>query len=143
MADIESTERKERLLGKTIRISVGAPTQAERQELKLRIDDAVCAAQTAFEYGVLPGGGVFLRDFDKDSYLATPFKLLTNDLNGEYSWTAGAGVNLEDMIMVDDIVAEGIVDSAKAIEEAVVNSHSAAAQLISIRLALPFAEDME
>ncbi len=44
---------------------------------------------------------------------------------------------------VSDMVQAGIVDSAKAIEEAVVNSHSAAAQLISIRLALPFVEDME
>ena len=146
IADIESTERRERLLGKTIRISVGAPTQAERQELKLRIDDAVCAAQTAFEYGVLPGGGVFLRDHDNTSYLASPFAILIgseDDMAYVERFGAGYGVDLTTMGGVSDMVQAGIVDSAKAIEEAVVNSHSAAAQLISIRLALPFVEDME
>lgn len=138
--DVESTERRERLLGKTVRISVGAPTQAERQELKLRIDDAVCAAQTAFEYGVLPGGGVFLRDFDVNSYLAEPFHILTNEPAADFK--LGMGVDIESGKAVDMLEA-GIVDSAKAIEEAVVNAHSVAAQLISIRLALPFVEDME
>lgn len=139
LADIESTERRERLLGKTVRISVGAPTQAERQELKLRIDDAVCAAQTAFEYGVLPGGGVFLRDYDLGGYLAEPFKLLTGSSD---NYSDGVGYNIETGEKVN-VVEAGIVDSAKAIEEAVVNAHSAAAQLLSVRLALPFVEDME
>lgn len=137
--DIESTPRRERLQGKTIRIAVGAPTQAERQELKLRVEDAVCAAQTAFEYGVLPGGGVFLRDYDPDGYLASPFKTLTAS-DGEYE--KGMGYNIETGEQVN-VVEAGIVDSAKAIEEAVTNAHSAAAQLLSIRLALPFVEDME
>jgi len=139
LADIESTERRERLLGKTVRIAVGAPTQSERQELKLRIEDAVCAAQTAFEYGVLPGGGVFLRDYDRSGYLAEPFKILTSS-DGEYD--DGVGYNIETGEKVN-VVEAGIVDSAKAIEEAVTNAHSAAAQLLSIRLALPFTEDME
>lgn len=138
--DIESTERRERLLGKTVRISVGAPTQAERQELKLRVEDAVCAAQTAFEYGVLPGGGVFLRDYDPSGYLAKPFEILTDKSASDY--TTGQGVDIEYGKDVD-VVQAGIVDSAKAIEEAVTNAHSAAAKLLSIRLALPFAEDME
>lgn len=140
LADIESTERRERLLGKTVRIAVGAPTQAERQELKLRIEDAVCAAQTAFEYGVLPGGGVFLRDYDPNGYLAKPFETLTNRSAADY--LPGYGVDIEFGGNVQMLEA-GIVDSAKAIEEAVTNSHSAAAQLLSIRLALPFTEDME
>lgn len=140
LSTIESTERRERLTGKTVRISVGAPTQAERQELKLRIEDAVCAAQTASEYGVLPGGGVFLRDFEPSGYLATPFELLTGKQDSDY--TPGNGVDIEYVRNVNMIEA-GIVDSAKAIEEAVINSHSAAAQLISVRMALPFADDME
>lgn len=140
LADIESTERRERLLGKTVRIAVGAPTQAERQELKLRIEDAVCAAQTAFEYGVLPGGGVFLRDYDPNGYLAKPFETLTDRAAADF--LPGYGVDIEFGGNVQMLEA-GIVDSAKAIEEAVTNSHSAAAQLLSIRLALPFTEDME
>lgn len=140
---ITSTERRERLLGKTVRISVGAPTQTERQELKLRVEDAVCAAQTAFEYGVLPGGGVFLRDADNTSYAKKPFELLTSDLaHPDDTWRLGYGVDIETGEIVNMIDA-GIVDSAKAIEEAIINAHSAAAQLISIRLALPFENDME
>ena len=54
----------------------------------------------------------------------------------------GAGVNIYTDKFVDDMIAAGIVDSAKAIEEAVVNSHSIAAQLVSIKTALTFKEDM-
>lgn len=141
VANVTDKQRLDRLNGKTVKISVGAPTQAERQELKLRIEDAVCAAQTAQDYGVLPGGGVFLRDHDKNGYLATPFNLLTNQ--DAASFKAGEGINIATGARVDNMVAAGIVDSAKAIEEAVINAHSAAAQLLSVRLALPFVEDME
>ena len=140
LADIEATERRERLLGKTVRIAVGAPTQAERQELKLRVEDAVCAAQTAFEYGVLPGGGVFLREYDPSGYLAKPFEILTGKQASDYTGRQGVDIEFGKNV---DVVEAGIVDSAKAIEEAVTNAHSAAAQLLSVRLALPFTEDME
>ena len=142
---ITDKKRLDRLNGKTVKISVGAPTQAERQELKLRIEDAVCAAQTALEYGVLPGGGTFLRDYDPSGYLAHPYKLLTDGITGidTARLKDGVGVDIYAGTIIDDMVAAGIVDSAKAIEEAIVNSHSAAAQLISVRLALPYIEDME
>ena len=141
--DIESSERRERLLGKTVRISVGAPTQAERQELKLRIEDAVCAAQTAYEHGVLPGGGVFLRDNDDVAdYFNGPFHILTGEDVSEKQHDKSFGIDIETGENVNMLDA-GIIDSAKAIQEAVVNSHSAAAQLLSVKLALPFKEDME
>lgn len=155
VSNISSESRLEMLNGKTVRISVGAPTQAERQELKLRIEDAVCAAKTALTHGVVPGGGVFLRDmfrtiFKQDkaygelSYFARPFSLLTGDDMGIVTdYKHGAGVNIYTDKFVDDVVAAGIVDSAKAIEEAVVNSHSIAAQLVSIKTALTFKEAME
>ena len=140
--NIDEKHRLEMLQGKTVRISVGAPTQAERQELKLRIEDAVCAAQTAHEYGVLPGGGTFLRDFDPNGYLAKPFQILTNTPD-DMTWKPGEGINITTDEVHDSVYEAGIVDSAKAIEEAVINSHSAAAQLLSVRLALTYAEDME
>lgn len=145
---IDDKARLERLNGQTVKISVGAPTQAERQELKLRVEDAVCAAQTAQDYGVLPGGGVFLRDNAGDlDYLRKPYDLLTSDVYGydpnHESFTDGRGVNIYSGEMVENMIEASIVDSAKAIEEAVVNSHSAAAQLLSVRLSLPYAQDME
>jgi chaperonin GroEL len=146
--EISDKKRLDQLNGKTVKISVGAPTQAERQELKLRIEDAVCAAQTAQEHGVLPGGGVFLRDYRPDeeiSYLNKPYEWLTAGVVGidVKGLKTGQGIDIFSNKIVDDMVAAGIVDSAKAIEEAVINSHSAAAQLISVRLALPYVEDME
>lgn len=145
---VTDKKRLDRLNGKTVKISVGAPTQAERQELKLRIEDAVCAAQTAQDYGVLPGGGVFLRDYEGGKelkYLSKPFELLTAGVPNidTRDLKDGVGVNIFNNTIVDDMIAAGIVDSAKAIEEAVINSHSAAAQILSIRKALPFLEDME
>nr|DAQ65726.1 MAG TPA: GroEL [Caudoviricetes sp.] len=139
VSSIDDTERRERLQGKTARISVGAPTQAERQETKLRIEDAVCAAKTAYEHGVLPGGGVFLRNTDID-YLKTPFELLTGKDAADLNGTMGVDIETNETV---DVIEHGIVDSAKAIEEAVVNSHSVAAQLIAVKVALPFAKDAE
>jgi chaperonin GroEL len=146
--DVTDKKRLDQLNGKTVKISVGAPTQAERQELKLRVEDAVCAAQTAQEHGVLPGGSVFLRDYRPDeeiAYLGTPYELLTAGVPGidTKGLKKGVGIDIFNGTIIDDMVAAGIVDSAKAIEEAVINSHSAAAQLISLRLALPYVEDME
>lgn len=146
--DVTDKKRLDQLNGKTVKISVGAPTQAERQELKLRVEDAVCAAQTAQEHGVLPGGGVFLRDYrptEEIAYLGEPYNLLTAGVPGidTKGLKKGVGIDIFTATIVDDMVAAGIVDSAKAIEEAVINSHSAAAQLISLRLALPYVEDME
>lgn len=152
---VENEARLEMLNGKTVRISVGAPTQVERQELKLRIEDAVCAAKTALTYGVVAGGGVFLRDmyrkeFKSDdnlqdlSYFAKPFSLLSGDhINTINDYSLGAGVDIYDDRNIENMVEACIVDSAKAIEEAVVNSHSIAAQLISINSALTFKENMD
>lgn len=139
ISSIDDSERRERLTGKTVRISVGAATQAERQELKLRIEDAVCAAQTAYEYGVLPGGGVFLRNVG-DKYLKKSFELLTGLDPNDFQHFSGVNIETDEKV---DVIIEGIVDSAKAIEEAVINSHSVAAQLLSVQCALPFAQDME
>ena len=156
VADIKDDKRLEMLNGKTVKISVGAPTQVERQEMKLRIEDAVCAAQTAQDYGVVPGGGVFLRDMfremsEKDKhtdsdvvYFTRPFAILTGDPEAStVGYKPGAGVNIYTDKNIDDMVAAGIVDSAKAIEEAVVNAHSAAVQLVSITMALPYVDSME
>ena len=86
---IKDDYRRDALNGKTVEISVGAATQVERQELKLRIEDAVAATQIAKDYGVLPGGGTFLRDvYEADttnmpSYLTQPYTMLVNSMAKE------------------------------------------------------------
>lgn len=55
-------ERLAKLSGGIAQINVGAATEVEMKEKKLRIEDAVNATRAAIEEGILPGGGVaFIR----------------------------------------------------------------------------------
>jgi chaperonin GroEL len=53
-------ERLAKLAGGVAVVQVGAATEVELKELKLRIEDAVSATRAAIEEGVVPGGGVAL-----------------------------------------------------------------------------------
>ncbi|MCR4392750.1 MAG: chaperonin GroEL [Dehalococcoidales bacterium] len=53
-------ERLARLAGGVGIIKVGAPTEAEMKEKKLRIQGALSATKAATEEGIVPGGGVAL-----------------------------------------------------------------------------------
>lgn len=135
---VKNLERKARLSGKLVKIFVGGATQAERQELKLRVEDAVGAARSAKKYGVLPGGGYFLARYGK-GYFERPFELLTGN---KFKGAPYRSVDLNTGKSVN-VLKAGILDSAKSIEEAVVNSHSVATQLLSVRVALPYKEKMK
>jgi len=102
------------------------------------------------------GGGVFLRDMFRDMtendvhtdsdvvYFTRPFAMLTGDPEAStVGYKRGSGVDIYNDSNIDNMLDACIVDSAKAIEEAVVNAHSAAIQLVSITMALPFVDDME
>ena len=53
-------ERLARLQGGVAVVKVGATTEAELQEKKYRVDDALHATRAAVEEGIVPGGGVAL-----------------------------------------------------------------------------------
>ena len=53
-------ERLAKLGGGVAVISVGAATEPEMKEIKLRIEDALNATKAAVEEGIVPGGGVAL-----------------------------------------------------------------------------------
>ena len=53
-------ERLAKLAGGVAVISVGAATEIEMKEFKLRIEDALSATRAAVEEGIVPGGGVAL-----------------------------------------------------------------------------------
>ncbi len=53
-------ERLAKLAGGVAVINVGAATEVEMKEKKLRIDDALAATRAAVEEGYVPGGGVAL-----------------------------------------------------------------------------------
>ncbi len=53
-------ERLAKLAGGVAVLSVGAVTEAEANEKKARIEDALCATRAAIAQGIVPGGGVAL-----------------------------------------------------------------------------------
>lgn len=53
-------ERLAKLTSGVAVIRVGAATEVELNEIKDRVDDAVCATRAALEEGILPGGGISL-----------------------------------------------------------------------------------
>ena len=58
-------ERLAKMTGGVAIISVGAPTETEMKQTKMRMEDALHATRAAIEEGILPGGGVaYLRAID-------------------------------------------------------------------------------
>jgi chaperonin GroEL len=53
-------ERKAKLSGGVAIIKVGAPTEPELKDKKLRLEDALSATRAAVEQGIIPGGGTAL-----------------------------------------------------------------------------------
>lgn len=81
--DVEKLqERLAKLSGGVAVVQVGAPTETELKEKKLRIEDALSATRAAVEEGIVAGGGTTLID--------ALSALDTLDLNGD----EGTGVNI-------------------------------------------------
>lgn len=132
-----------RLTANVATIYVGGASAVERGEVKLRVDDAVCAAKSALAGGIVPGGGVCLRDIgDKLSipYLWEPYRdLLENAGLQEDNFAEGVGYNLKTG-EANDMLKQHIIDPAIVIREAVINSHSVISKLITTQMALAFEE---
>ncbi|MBT3318960.1 MAG: chaperonin GroEL [Clostridia bacterium] len=58
-------ERLAKLAGGVAVIQVGAATETEMKESKMRIEDALAATRAAVEEGIVPGGGIALLDTAK------------------------------------------------------------------------------
>ena len=145
-------DRISRLTGKIANIYVGAPTTVERDELKLRVDDAVCAVQSASRSGILPGGATALvraakglEEF-KDAF-QRPFRdLIENSgYNAEGALaellkaTPSEGFNVRDgELKLVDLRNAGIVDPAEVVIETVKNATSVASKLVTSSAALTF-----
>lgn len=59
-------ERRARLGGGVARILIGAATETELKDKKLRCEDALNATKAAMEQGILPGGGAALAHLAKE-----------------------------------------------------------------------------
>jgi len=58
-------ERLAKLAGGVAVIQVGAATETEMKEMKLRIEDALAATRAAVEEGIVPGGGTAMLKAEK------------------------------------------------------------------------------
>ena len=77
-------ERLAKLSGGVAVIQVGAATEIEMKERKLRIEDALAATRAATEEGIVPGGGIALLN-------AIPY---VKAIEGKYAGDAKTGVQI-------------------------------------------------
>jgi len=146
-------DRISRLKGKVGIVKVGAPTDIDREELRLRIDDAVCALQAARKEGTVPGGGTTLA-----RVTGTPFDDVLKKLFIELATNAGEkseyklGKLLEKPVGYGydlknpteepvDLRKAGILDPALVIKEVVRNAASVASRLITTTVVITFTDD--
>ena len=159
-------ERMAKLSGGVAVIEVGAATEIELKERKLRIEDALNATRAANEEGIVPGGGVALIRVQQEleSKLATltfdsddeksGFKILTAALDvplRSIAFNAGAkGDVVVDNVRAEkgaygydalldrytDMFAAGIVDPAKVTRSALENAASVGSMLLTTQAAV-------
>jgi chaperonin GroEL len=142
-------DRLARLTGKMAIIRVGGAIEFEREETKLRVQDAVCAVQSAMKDGILPGGGSTLakvKGTEFDDAFTQPFKALFDNagLNPE-SYIAKLddanpwyGFNLRDITEKPvDMLEAGVIDPSLVITEVVTNAIALVRGLITASAALP------
>ena len=149
-------ERMAKLAGGVAVIKVGAATETELKEKKLRIEDALSATRAAVEEGIVAGGGSALIDVIKavDSLkesgdvqtginivkksLEEPLKQIAYNAGMEGAVVVekvkaaakGQGYNAATGVY-EDMIAAGIVDPAKVTRSALQNAASIAAMLLT------------
>ena len=150
-------ERLAKLAGGVAVVQVGAATEVEMKEKKLRIEDALNSTRAAVEEGIVPGGGVVfvqvikaLDGIETESLdektgvdiirraLEEPLRQISNNAGLEGSVVVekvrnsppGIGFNALEGTYVD-MVEAGIVDPAKVSRSALQNAASISAMLLT------------
>lgn len=152
-------ERLAKLSGGVAVINVGAATEIEMKESKMRIEDALAATRAAVEEGMVPGGGIALLS------VIEKVRNATADLTGDYKTGANivikaleapirqiaencgvdGGVVVNTVLSAKsanygydalrdeycDIVKAGIIDPTKVTRSALQNAASVAATLLT------------
>ena len=152
-------ERLAKLSGGVAVIKVGAATEVEMKDKKLRIEDALAATKAAVEEGIVAGGGTALIN------AMTPVEKLVNELEGDEKTGAkivlkaleapvrqiALNAGLEGSVIIDnikrsgkigygfdaykeeyvDMIDAGIVDPAKVTRSALQNASSVAAMVLT------------
>ena len=151
-------ERLAKMAGGVAVVKVGAATETEMKEKKLRIEDALAATKAAVEEGIVAGGGVALinaipavealLDTDDADFktgvsivlkaLEEPIRQIAANAGLEGSVIADRVVNSEKGHGYDfaaneyvDMISAGIVDPAKVTRSALQNAASVAAMVLT------------
>ncbi len=151
-------ERLAKLAGGVAVVKVGAATETEMKEMKLRIEDALAATKAAVEEGIVAGGGTSYIDV-----IPTVEKLLDETTGDEKTgvqivlkaleepaWQIAKNAGLEGSVIVDkvkscdtgkgynalteeyvDMIAAGIVDPVKVTRSALQNAASVASMVLT------------
>lgn len=154
-------ERLAKLTGGVAVIGVGAATEAEMKEKKLRVEDAVHATKAAVEEGIVPGGGIaFLRareaikklklEGDEETganvlyeALEKPTRIIASnagadpgkvmaELEAKTAAEKNPNIGLNVVSMTYvDMIKDGIIDPAKVTRSALQNAASVAIMVIT------------
>ncbi len=151
-------ERLAKLAGGVAVLEIGAATEVEMKDKKLRIEDALNATRAAVEEGIVAGGGTTFLDIqgalDKleaetagdvktgvkivKRAIEEPVRQIADNagLEGsvvvEHVKSAGEGVGYNALIdKYEDMIAAGIVDPAKVTRSALQNAASIAAMVLT------------
>lgn len=149
-------ERLAKLAGGVAVVKVGAATETELKELKLRIEDALNATRAAVEEGIVSGGGTALvnastkvAEIKSEGDVATGVKIVLRALEEPIRQIA-TNAGLEGSVIVDkmknvelgtgfnaatgewvNMIESGIVDPTKVTRSALQNAASVAALLLT------------
>lgn len=162
-SDFDKDKLKERLSKLTSGVAiirVGAATEVELKDKKLRLEDALAATRAAIDEGVVPGGGIALINasyvLDGIDYadeqeraginivkyaLKAPFKQIIENAggNGDVYYhqlrekakeIPGCGIDVTSMEYVN-MIEKGIIDPAKVTRSALQNALSVAAMILT------------
>lgn len=149
-------ERAAKLSGGVAVIKVGAATETEMKDKKLRIEDALNATKAAVEEGIVPGGGVAfveilksMEDFKLQGEegmgveivkkaLMSPLKQIAVNAGLDGGVVAEKVKTLPDGFGLDaakeeyvDMMANGIIDPAKVTRSAIQNAASIASLILT------------
>ena len=152
-------ERLAKLAGGVAVVRVGAATEVEMKEMKLRIEDALAATKAAVEEGIVAGGGVALLNAvsavaplveETTGDIQTGVKIVLKALEEPVRQIA-ANAGLEGSVIIDtikksgktgygynfatdeycDMISAGIVDPTKVTRSALQNAASVASMVLT------------
>ncbi len=151
------SERVAKLSGGVAKIMVGAATETEMKEKKMRVEDAMHATRAAVEEGILPGGGVALlraasslrpRDLTADEEVGynivvrackSPLMQIAENAGTDGAIAASKVSETKEqnfgydarLDRYTDMVKEGIIDPTKVVRCALQNAASVATLLLT------------